>query len=247
MTEKFNLTWHTFQIHTNELLSDLYTSSQFSDVTLICDDQTHFQVHKFVLSSCSSVFRNILSQNSQLPCIYIRGIEKEEMESILQFMYLGEATFYQERMNKFLDVAKDLDLKEIGKSVDLDEGQNTVPDDNNIDDTPVIIDNSRDYDDLNTVLKVNENDKYSCDKCESAFITYSGLYLHKKSKHEGVKYPCQQCDFKATQVGHLNQHVKSKHEGMNYPCQQCEYKATSTSNLSQHIKSKHEGAKYPCK
>ena len=32
MTEKFNLTWYKFQTHTNELLSELYTSSSFSDV-----------------------------------------------------------------------------------------------------------------------------------------------------------------------------------------------------------------------
>ena len=117
MTEKFNLTWYKFQTHTNELLSELYTSSSFSDVTLVCDDQTQFKAHKFVLSACSSVFRNILSCNNSSPFIYLRGIENEEMQSVLQFMYLGEATFCQERMNQFLDVAKDLDIKEIGQNI----------------------------------------------------------------------------------------------------------------------------------
>ena len=83
MSEKFNLNWHTFQAHTNELLSGLHTSSLFADVTLVCDDQTQFKAHKFVLSSCSSVFRNILQINAQSPFIYLRGIAKQEMEPIL--------------------------------------------------------------------------------------------------------------------------------------------------------------------
>ena len=121
MAEKFNLTWHTFHTHSNDLLSDLYNSGNFADVTLIADDQTQFKCHKFVLSACSSVFRNILKVDSRSPLIYLRGIAREEMEVMLQFMYLGEASIYQERMNVFLAVAKDLELKEMGQSVEIDE------------------------------------------------------------------------------------------------------------------------------
>ena len=34
-------------------------------------------------------------------------------------MYLGQATFYWDRMNKFLNVTKSLEIKEISKDVDL--------------------------------------------------------------------------------------------------------------------------------
>ena len=40
-----------------------------------------------------------------------------ELESLLQFIYLGEATLYQERMQEFLDSANSLELKEIGNNV----------------------------------------------------------------------------------------------------------------------------------
>ena len=46
-----------------------------------------------------------------------RGIHHEELESILQFIYLGETTVYHERMNELLSVAKYLDIMEIGKNV----------------------------------------------------------------------------------------------------------------------------------
>ena len=54
------------------------------------------------------------------------------MESILQFMYLGEARFYHERMKEFLKVAQDLEVKEIsgGSEPPSNETEETVVDEN---------------------------------------------------------------------------------------------------------------------
>ena len=114
MGEKFNLTWHTFSSHGKELFKNLMETQEFTDVTLISDDQHQYKVHKFILSACSTVFRNILTSNPNNSSIYLRGIHHEELESILQFIYLGEATFYHERMNEFLNVAKNLDINNKG-------------------------------------------------------------------------------------------------------------------------------------
>ena len=38
--------------------------------------------------------------------MYLRGIKYSELDSIMQFIYLGEATFYEERMDEFISVAK---------------------------------------------------------------------------------------------------------------------------------------------
>ena len=102
------------------MLLDLFTSSNFTDVTFVCDDQTQFKAHKLVLSACSPLFRSILSGNTHSQFIYLRGIAKEEMESVLQFMYLGEATFHEERMKEFLNVANDLDIKEIAQNITIE-------------------------------------------------------------------------------------------------------------------------------
>ena len=88
------------------MLHEMMKSNDFTDVTLVCDDKRQFKAHKIVLSACSSVFKSIINDlphNNSV--IYLRGIQHEEMESILEFMYLGVATFYQERMNEFLNVA----------------------------------------------------------------------------------------------------------------------------------------------
>ena len=249
MTEKFNLTWHTFETHTNELLSELYRTSNFSDVTLICDDQSPFKAHKFVLSACSSVFRNILSNDVTSPFIYLRGIAKDEVKSLLQFMYLGEASFYQERMNEFLKVANDLDIKEIGQNDGLLDNQDLNKHYNNLAENEPIEDGSdisnSDPTEKNVYSSNNHTDmteniegRFPCDLCNKTYNVKKSLTRHKQT-HEGVRYPCNQCDYKATLSSNLITHIKSQHEGVRYPCQHCDYKATTSSHLNTHIRQKH--------
>ena len=117
--DKLNLDWNTYSDHLREMLHEMMKSKELTDVTLVCDDKIQLKAHKIVLSACSSVFKSIINdlpQNSSV--IYLRGIQHQEMESILEFIYLGAATFSVERMGEFLEVAKDLEIKEICKTVD---------------------------------------------------------------------------------------------------------------------------------
>ena len=120
MAEKYTLNWQTYSDHVQLMFKDLYEEGKHSDVTLVCDDQTQFKAHKIVLSACSPVFKKIIDNNpSQHPLIYLRGIQSYEIESILQFMYLGEGRFYYDRMGEFIKVAKDLEVKEISNCVEI--------------------------------------------------------------------------------------------------------------------------------
>ena len=56
------------------------------------------------------------------------------MESILQFMYLGEGRFYYERMGEFIKVAKDLEVKEISKGMEIANEEKDAPEESIIDD-----------------------------------------------------------------------------------------------------------------
>ena len=98
-------------------------------MTLVSEDQTQFKAHKIVLSACSPVFKNIIENNPiQHPLIYLRGIQSFEMETVLQFMYLGEGQFYRERLKEFLRVAHDLEVNGIsaGMEEQSEEAKETV-------------------------------------------------------------------------------------------------------------------------
>ena len=110
--------------HHQSMFNKLFTKGEFADVTLVSDDQTRIKAHKFVLSAFSSVFEKIIDDNpTQHPVIYLRGIQSPELVSLLQFLYQGETTVNQNRMEEFAKVAKDLNVEKITKVLDGAERQ----------------------------------------------------------------------------------------------------------------------------
>ena len=260
--EKYNLNWHSYSDHLREMLHEMMRSNELTDVTLVCDDKKQFKAHKIVLSACSSVFKSIINelpQNSSV--IFLRGIQHEEMESILEFMYLGVATFYKERMNEFLNVSKSLEIKDIIKDVEFNaenepkkEEETGITD---IDPLQLHPQASKDGDIFtNSVthiqtlsdshLQQNIERKFFCYHCESKFARKDHLKQHIQAKHDDVKYACSQCEYLASRQDHLKSHIKSVHEGVKYACNKCDYQCSHKSSLITHRQAKHEGVNYTC-
>jgi hypothetical protein len=109
--EKFCLRWNDFETNISAGFRELRNEKDFFDVTLACDD-SQVQAHKVILSACSPFFRNILRRNPhQHPLLYLKGVKYTELQSVLNFMYLGEVSVAQEELNSFLSVAEDLKVK----------------------------------------------------------------------------------------------------------------------------------------
>ena len=53
-----------------------------------------------------SFIKNTLSEN--IPVIYLKGIQQDEMDSILESVYLNLAKFYEKKMNELLSFAKNV-------------------------------------------------------------------------------------------------------------------------------------------
>ena len=249
--EKYKLNWHTYSDHLREMLHEMMKSNELTDVTLISDDKKQFKAHKIVLSACSSVFKSIISDLSQKSSvIYLRGIKHQEMKSILEFMYLGVASFYQERMNDFLNVAKNLEIKEISKDVEFDDGneptEETEISDNDSDqvsepqqtDTNLIeYEISAKNTNIISESQLQNNTKGMFEF--NQFTLQRSFRRHNESTHEGVKYSCNQCDKQFTQRNNLTVHIQTIHEGVTHDCNQCDYQARGQSNLLNHIKKMH--------
>ena len=105
----------------------------FNDVTLVSDDYKQFPAHRVILSAGSTVLRKLLLINSgsQNPVLYLKGMRNEELKSILQFLYLGEARIPEERVNIFMKAAQDLELKDFSYHGN-DSSQKPTPVANNI-------------------------------------------------------------------------------------------------------------------
>ena len=237
-------------------MKELMMNEDFADVTLVTEDKKQIKANTNILSACSPVFKDILKkEKNSTQVMYLRGIQFPEMESIMQFIYIGEATFSEERMDEFLAVAKSLEIKELCISVPATKYE---PDDKplpcafvrpteKLEDQTIISDQINRQAPLERRRQaVQTNDKYECEQCHKIYHNSSHLRRHKLSVHEGVNYACNQCDYEATQQPHLVQHIKSKHEGVKYVCGQCEFQGTTQGHLKLHIQNKHEGIKYAC-
>ena len=219
--EKYSLTWHTYLDHLKNMMKELMMNEDYSDVTLVTEDKKHIKANVNILSACSPVFKEIFKRDKNSSTImYLRGIQFSEIESILQFIYLGEATFYEERMDEFLAVAKSLEIKEL---CNAQPETNDEPDEENIQSDPVTpTDKAEGHTVTSDVFKnhaqqerrrtvVGHYGRYDCEPCQKTFSTQSNLTLHIQSKHEGIKYACDQCDYQATQKSSLGAHIKRKH------------------------------------
>ena len=57
---------------------------------------TLFKAHKVVLSACSPFFKSILKRNPhQHPLLYLKGVNSQDLGSLLNFMYQGQVNVAQ--------------------------------------------------------------------------------------------------------------------------------------------------------
>ena len=76
-SEKFCLRWNDFQENVNTAFSDLRKDSDFTDVTLACDDGHQVGVHKVILATSSPFFQNLLKKNKHFHPLIYRVSQKE--------------------------------------------------------------------------------------------------------------------------------------------------------------------------
>ena len=258
--QEYSLTWQTYSDHLRSMMKELMMNEDFADVTLVTEDKKQIKAHTYILSACSPVFKDILVKDnkSSNQIMYLRGIHSAVVESILQFIYLGEATCIEERMDELLSVAKSLEVKELcnteaTKDVRDDKTTptwnlitTTIKSGEEIAQSTHVMDQALKGMDDKKRLVVKVNGKYECEECQNSFTSSGTLLTHKQSVHQGIKFYCDQCQQQFTQLTTLNRHIQNKHEGVRYACNQCHYQAASQSSLKVHIRNKHEGIKYAC-
>ena len=261
MSEKHDLEWQTFSDHLSSTTKRLMETKELADVTLVTDDQKQVLAHKIFLSAGSEIFRNILINNPHKhPFIYLTNINHQELEAIIQFLYLGTATLYQDRIDDFLSAAKNLQVKEI--ALGLDETSNEP----RIDETS----NEPIFDDLKTSLppqsevKVEEKQtgivETSNELCLDGFKTSANpesknivqaVTEANDSNNESLKrFSCSDCSYSSNIHANLKKHYNCKHADIGtritYPCPDCGKVFTDISGMRYHHKYKHQNYRDKC-
>ena len=106
----------------NTAFGSLRDDTEFADVTLVCEDGQQLEAHKVFLAASSPFFLNILKKNKHPhPLIYMKGTKFENLLATIDFLYYGEANVFQENLDSFLSMAKELKLKGLTGQQDVSE------------------------------------------------------------------------------------------------------------------------------
>ncbi|XP_066587162.1 uncharacterized protein [Prorops nasuta] len=109
--QQFCLRWNNFQANITSQFEALRDDEDFVDVTFACDGK-RLQAHKVVLSACSPYFKELFKTNPcKHPIIFMRDVEFEHLQSLLEFMYAGEVNISQAELPTFLRTAESLQIR----------------------------------------------------------------------------------------------------------------------------------------
>ena len=235
------LSWNGFENFVVQSFRYLNDDKSLADVTLACEDGKQISAHKIILSSCSSIFKNIILGNPhQHPVIYMKDIKHNTLQSVVEFMYLGQTRVGQEDIEDFIDTAIDLDVKGINKD-NIDIMEQLGPDLEHLDQFMDKI--LSDYDCGIFTSFDHSFGKKHCESDQQITLdktfpippkTKEPVNHTQKYKLEDGRYYCDQCDYKARQTGDVKKHILAKHKGIKFECDNCQKLFSFKHDLRKH-------------
>eukprot|EP00092_Neocalanus_flemingeri_P041993 GFUD01045742.1.p1 GENE.GFUD01045742.1~~GFUD01045742.1.p1 ORF type:complete len:286 (-),score=64.42 GFUD01045742.1:38-865(-) len=248
----FNLSWPQFGKCAENTFKQLLDNTDFTDVTLACEDGKQINTHKVVLSSSSPIFNQILKHNSfQNPFIYLKGVKYSDLRAIIRFIYLGETQIEQDNLEVFLAVARDLEVKGLADNM-FDENvlkNKEVTKGYNCDaigtDFETTWKETEATNDLNNEFTADEKAKHVKDN----FTTGSSLNQHMLTLNDDLDMKVEMRDDLEIKDCHVNGENKPNLINFDgkFECNLCDYVSVSSANLRRHERYKHTGkTKFNC-
>ena len=258
--EKFCLKWNDFQDNIATSYRKLRDDSDFSDVTLVCEENKQIEAHRVILSACSPFFSSVLKGNKHShPMIYMRGLKSKDLVAIVDFIYHGEANIYQEDLDDFLALAEELQLKGLtGPNEDQSKEDKTESKDNVKLSKPKKQpskepESPSNHYETNNGIEIFNNPMTASYGGKSIVPVESGrivvtnnedLKLKIASMMESVtdgqnRYRCTVCGRTGKDKTHMGRHVESHIEGASHPCNLCGKVSRSSNALIMHFSNHH--------
>ena len=251
-TEKLCLKWNDFQDVLKSSVSDLKDDTDFTDVTLACEDQS-VKAHKVILSACSPFFKRLLKSHPHpQPLVYMRGMKATDLVAIVDFIYHGEASIFQEQLESFLALAEELELKGLsGNSEEVVSEFAHYP--------PPKQENVLSQNKQRTHFsRENNGSRGLASRTEypGAMIPIQGeVFPMQQNSRQSVYiepdtmakinsmiekrtdgYSCTNCGYTSKHLGHMKEHVENHIEGLEYPCNSCDRVLRSSHSWRDHKK-----------
>jgi hypothetical protein len=173
---RYNLSWNYEERCASmvEAFLNIQKREDFSDVTLVTDDDQVVKAHRIILGACSSFFGNIfLKTNVRDLCLFLPGIAHGDLEAILNFVYNGQTDIPVESLESFTKAAKQLRIKGLA---DVDGMEDDSNDENIVNTQTAVNDEFQ--------SSAGKGFKNKCKKCEFECARKDTLKNHMTKAHK---------------------------------------------------------------
>ena len=219
MSDNFCLKWNDFQSNAARAFSNLRKEDDFYDVTLVSDDRIHVSAHKLVLSACSEYFKSILKQNKHSnPMLCLQGINSNEMNNVLNYIYNGEVEVSQDNLDRFLELAQRFKLE----GLNMNESSNLVKKvEANLEENEVYVESKPNESQL---TNFTGGSMTTIDGSSITDISEINEKIEELVDRQVNCYVCRPCGkiFQLSRRAHALEHVETHIEGLSVPCHFCE-------------------------
>ena len=130
VAQKLCLTLSSFETNVRESFLLMRDENSHCDVTLASEDGHTVEAHRVILSAGSDFFRGVFRRAKPFNLyLYLKGIKRQELENIVDFLYKGETYLAQAELNRFLAAARELKIKGLDDDPDDELPTDAVADD----------------------------------------------------------------------------------------------------------------------
>ena len=253
MSEKISFKWKDFQTTIVNSFSNFRINSQFEDVALVGDDNKVLKAHKAILSSGSEYFRSILIQHDHShPLICLDGVNSQDIENILDFLYTGFLQIFQEDLDRFLKISKKFKLEGLLNRHEEVQSKNIKDDKHLLQDE---IKNVHTFSPRRSPQKI-KNENIQGIKADENIINQPVIFFSQEdfpsieeldlTLKENIRkmgwnlFQCRICGKVFKHSGHTLDHVEVAHtEGLKFQCDFCDMSYKNRKSVRRHKSQKH--------
>ena len=231
--EKLCLKWNDFPENLQTSFGELRGASDFTDVTLACEDKS-IKAHKVILSACSPFFKRLLKTFSNpQPLIYMRGVKASDLVALVDFIYQGEANIEQEQLERFLALAEEFEVKGLaGCREEGEAGYQTKPNHQTSS-----FKQSESFEQKQRMANLKGGKNIS--------VKSEGIEFEEKVVQSQMKQKAETANIDHVTMTKISSMIARRPDGF-YTCTDCEYTTKSKSHMQEHVEKHIEGLEYPC-
>ena len=185
-----------------------------------------------VLVACSEYFNNVLSQNTHShPLLCMDGINFSELNNVLDYIYNGEVSIYQEDLDRFLQIAQKLQLQGL-----LSTEEQAQDNKREVIDEPKMFEAGIEESvNMNVTGWTQERKIISMNSKEFQSTEELDKYIEQQIIKTDGGSKCYICNKTSNKRWNIKEHVEMTHiDGLSFECSSCGKTMSSRNTLRMH-------------